>query len=70
MATAQDKQLFPDWLTQSKVTPIVQQVELLSRPALTARLNSALRFVPDASARPGGLWQKYGARGLVPDAHR
>lgn len=42
MATAQTNNLFPDWLTQSKVTPIVQQVELLSRPALTARLNSAL----------------------------
>ena len=42
MAMPQDSELFPDWLARSKVSPIVQQVDILSRPSLTARLNSAL----------------------------
>ena len=37
-----DSDLFPDWLARSKVSPIVQHVDILSRPSLTARLNNAL----------------------------
>ena len=40
MADSSDS--FPAWLVRSKVTPIVQKVDILSRPSLTARLNGGL----------------------------
>lgn len=42
MEASNSSELFPPWLTRSKVTPVVQQVEILSRPSLTGRLNLGL----------------------------
>lgn len=50
----QDSDLFPHWLARSKVAPIVQQVDILSRPSLKARLNKSLRGSLTLVSAPAG----------------
>ena len=55
MAASNSTELFPSWLTRSKVTPVSQHVEVLTRPSLTTRLNLGLESCLTLLHAPAGF---------------